>query len=197
MRLFVTGTDTDVGKTVAATVLAVGFGAKYWKPVQTGAPADSDFVRRWIPEDRVVPERWRFPLPASPHLAARASGQAIDFHGQIEAPEGPALIVEGAGGILVPLNARHFVVDLIRALQVPAVVVVRPRLGAINHALLTFEALRSRAIPIAGFISNGDERPEMTESIAHYGDVPHLGHLPHTEEFTKEWFHECFARLRF
>ena len=197
MRVFVTGADTDVGKTVASTVLAVGLGTHYWKPVQTGSPPDADFVGRWIPREKVIPERWRFPLPASPHLAAAASGATIDFEGEIAAPAAERLVIEGAGGVLVPLNEKFFVVDLIRALNVPAIVVVRPKLGVINHALLTFEALRTRSIAIRGFISSGEEEPEMTTSIARYGDVAHLGHLPQTTDFTKEWFHECFRRLRF
>ncbi len=176
---FVTGTDTDVGKTVISAALVLGLGANYWKPVQTGAPSDREQIQSWtgLPDARFAPEQWRFPLPASPHIAARAAGGAIALR-DLRPPwkentaAGDCWIVEGAGGVLVPLNDREKIADLIVCLGLPVIVVARTRLGTMNHTLLTLEALRRRGLEVAGVVMNGDAEPEVAETIRSLGKVP-------------------------
>ncbi len=155
---FITGTDTDAGKTVIAALLTLGLNAHYWKPVQSGAPTDSDCIAHWtgISAERIYPEAWRLPLPASPHWAAQQAGVEIKIQNLHlpPAPAGITWIVEGAGGTLVPLNSHETMADLIRQLGLPVIVVARHRLGAINHTLLTLETLRRREIEVAGVVLN-------------------------------------------
>ncbi len=155
---FITGTDTDAGKTVVSAALVLGLKAHYWKPVQTGSPTDSEYVAQWtdIGAERIHTEAWRLPLPASPHWAARQAGRRIALE-DLRWPEAPAetvWIVEGAGGARAPLNERECMTELMMRLGLPAIVVARQRLGAINHTLLTLEALERRGIAIAGVILN-------------------------------------------
>ncbi len=176
---FVTGTDTDVGKTVVSAALTLALGASYWKPVQTGSPADRAQIQGWtqLPDSRFAPEQWRFPLPASPHIAARAAGGRIELR-DLRPPwlAGAAAeaswIVEGAGGVLVPLNERERMADLIARLGLPVIVVARTRLGTINHTLLTLEALRHRQLAIACVVMNGESQPEVAETIKNLGNTP-------------------------
>lgn len=167
-RLFVTGIGTDVGKTVAAAILTQALGADYWKPVQAGglAHTDLDEVRRLVthPGSSFHPERHRLQLAASPHRAAAAEGQRIrpeDFR----LPDTPNhLVVEGAGGLLVPLAEDFLVADLVQQLGLAVVLVSRHYLGSINHTLLTLEVLRQRGIPVRGLVFNGPP-DEPTESV--------------------------------
>src|SRR5271168_2481667 len=136
---FVTGTDTNVGKTVLSALLVAALDALYWKPVQTGAidGTDRELVRTWsgAPKDRLLRERYRFDPPVSPHLAAREAGLRItlDSFEFPEAQAGRTWIVEGAGGAMVPLNERDFMRDLMRHLELPVVIAARTALGTINH----------------------------------------------------------------
>lgn len=196
---FVTGTDTGIGKTVVATILTIGFQAKYWKPIQTGAGegTDSAFVRNWAGAPCVLAETYRFEEPVSPHLAAHSNGTAIEL-GKIlsDAAElaSPA-IVEGAGGVLVPLAPHFLMADLMLALELPVVVVASARVGTINHTLLTLEALRRREIGIAGVVLIGDQRDSPWRSIELYGETTVLGHVPRTDRFSPSWFREAFSAL--
>lgn len=195
---FVTGTDTDIGKTVVATALAIGLGSSYWKPVQTGSAdgTDTEFVRKWIGPDRTPPESYVFQESLSPHLAARLGVRIeiekilTDFR-KIPRP----LIVEGAGGVFVPLNSTEKVIDLIESLSLPAILVASTRLGTINHTLLSLEALKAHGIPVAGVITVGNESPATQWSIEHYGGAPVLGHVPRCPSFSIAWFRETFQRI--
>jgi dethiobiotin synthetase len=181
---FVTGTDTNVGKTVLSALLVSALDAVYWKPVQTGASEGSDreSVRRWAEatEDRLPEERYRFDPPVSPHLASREVGVriALDAFGFPAASAGRKWIVEGAGGVMVPLNERDLMRDLIRQIGFPVVVVARTALGTINHTLLTLAALREARLTICGVVLIGDENKENCRAIEHYGDVRVIGRIP-------------------
>jgi dethiobiotin synthase len=200
-RYFVTGTDTGIGKTVVSTILAMGLKARYWKPIQTGEieGRDSNFVGRWIGESQIQPESYVFPDPLSPHLAAEQQGCEIDPQKclmDFRSLRGP-LIIEGAGGVLVPLHSSFLLADLIRLFAVPTIIVTSTRLGTINHTLLTLEALRSRKIAIAGVITTGSENSETSKSIEKFGNVEILGHIPFCGSFESAWFLESFQRMSF
>jgi dethiobiotin synthase len=188
--LFVTGTDTSVGKTVISAALMCRYRAsnpnlRYWKPVQTGIDSGSDTadVQRLSRGDSsaVLDNGIRLPRPVSPHLAARLHGAHVDVEwltGLVATQPGAAWIVEGAGGVLVPLNDKDLMVDLMAALGLPAVVVARSTLGTINHTLLTLAALRSREMRVAGVVMVGLPDYENRRAIEDYGHVRVLGELP-------------------
>ena len=181
---FVTGTDTNVGKTVLSALLVAALDAVYWKPIQTGASegTDRESVRLWAEatEDRLPLERYRFDPPVSPHLASREAGIriALDMLELPEAPAGRKWIVEGAGGVMVPVNERDLMRDLIQRIGFPAVIAARTALGTINHTLLTLAALREARVPICGVALIGDQNIENRQAIEHYGDVRVIGHIP-------------------
>jgi dethiobiotin synthetase len=181
---FVTGTDTNVGKTVLSALLVAALDAVYWKPVQTGASegTDRESVRRWAEatENRLPHERYRFDPPVSPHLASREAGVriALDTFELPAEPEGRKWIVEGAGGVMVPLNERELMRDLMQRIGFPIVVGARTALGTINHTLLTLAALREARLAICGVALIGDENMENRRAIEHYGDVRVIGHIP-------------------
>jgi dethiobiotin synthetase len=195
---FVTGTDTNIGKTVISTVLSLGLNAKYWKPIQTGAfeETDRNFVKRWL-GDGALRESYLFSLPASPHIAASQAGEKINFKricNEFLTISGD-VIVEGAGGLLVPIDASRTIADLISAFSLPAIVVTSTRLGTINHTLLTLEALSLRSIQVAGFITAGKESYEIVNTIERFGGSSCLGHIPHCESFSLDWFEQVFRSL--
>jgi dethiobiotin synthetase len=188
---FVTGTDTNVGKTVLSALLVAALDAVYWKPVQTGATegTDRESVRAWseATEDRLPLERFRFDPPVSPHLASREAGIpiALDAFHLPEAPAGRKWIVEGAGGVMVPLNERDLMRDLMRRIGFRVIVAARTSLGTINHTLLTLAALREALLPICGVALIGDENLENRRAIEHYGDVRVIGHIPLLESINR------------
>ncbi|MGE0394231.1 MAG: dethiobiotin synthase [Vicinamibacterales bacterium] len=187
--VFVTGTDTGVGKTVVSAGLVRALrpaGVGYWKPVQTGIESDNDTetVRRLA--GCAGAEVWdhgvRLERPVSPHLAARLAGRSVTVAGVLaDAPDegNRAWVVEGAGGVLVPLNDRELMIDLMAALALPVVIAARSGLGTINHTLLTVEALRARAMPVAGIVFVGEPNHENRAAIeARSGGVRVLAELP-------------------
>ena len=194
-RLFVTGTDTGVGKSYVAALLTVGLEAAYWKPVQSGADADADWVRRvtGLPAERVLPETYRLRAPLSPHEAARREGVQIEMS-RFVLPKRKRLIVEGAGGVMVPLDDRHLMVDLMAALGLPVLVVARSELGTINHTLLTLDQLRRRGCPLLGVVVNGPSNPANCRAIAHYGEVPVLAAIDRRVELSPAKVRTLFAR---
>jgi dethiobiotin synthase len=197
---FVTGTDTNVGKTVLSALLVAALDAVYWKPVQTGTidGTDSESVRAWagIPAERVVPERYRFVPPVSPHLAAREAGVhiALDAFDFPDAQSGLPWIVEGAGGVMVPLNERDLMRDLMRRLGLPVVVAARTALGTINHTLLTLAALREVRLNIRGVVLIGEENTENRRAIEHYGDVRVIGYIPRLPQIHRAALLEVFEK---
>ena len=175
-HLFLTGIGTDVGKTLVAAILTEALGADYWKPVQAGLTPTTDAatVRALVsnPTSRFHPEAYRLALPASPHAAAAAEGIALTPSAFRLPATDNHLVVEGAGGLLVPLAPGFLMVDLLAQLGLPAVVVSRHYLGSINHTLLTLEALRQRQIPVRGLVFNGEPTPATEEFIAAHTGVP-------------------------
>jgi dethiobiotin synthetase len=196
--IVVTGTDTDVGKTVFCAGLTRFLDAAYWKPVQAGLEGETDaqVVRRLaeLPAERVLPEAWNLRTPASPHLAAEIDGVEIDPDAlALPASERP-LVVEGAGGLLVPLTRRTLLIDVIARWGAPVVLCARTRLGTINHTLLSIEALRRRAIPLLGVAFVGDPHPENERIIGALGKVTVLGRLPHLDPLTPSALGAAFAQ---
>ena len=167
MKLFITGISTEVGKTIASTIITEALEADYWKPIQAGDldNSDSHFIKSKITnqKSKIFPNAYQFYTPASPHFAAELDGITIDLKNIIEPKTTNHLVIEGAGGVFVPLNNTDVVIDLIQP-DYKVIVVSRHYLGSINHTLLTIEALKSRKINIAGIIFNGDEN-KATESI--------------------------------
>ncbi|MFC3163320.1 dethiobiotin synthase [Ciceribacter thiooxidans] len=181
-RYVVTGTDTGVGKTVFAAALTAALDGFYWKPIQSGLEdeTDSETVARLcgLADNRVLPELWRLRTPASPHIAAEIDNVSIDPDA-IDPPaiDGP-LVIEGAGGLMVPLTPDRLFIDVFARWGHPVIVCARTRLGTINHTLLSIEALRSRNVPVLGVAFIGDPDEHVEASIAHLGRVRRLGRLP-------------------
>ncbi|MBU1462320.1 MAG: dethiobiotin synthase [Alphaproteobacteria bacterium] len=178
----VTGTDTGIGKTVFAAGLAAALGAHYWKPIQAGVEPDGDKeeVARLsgLPASHILPEAYRLNTPASPHLAARIDGVEISLD-RLALPQvdGP-LVIEGAGGLLVPVNEQLLMADLFAHWGQPVILCARTALGTINHSLLSIEALRARNVPIAGIAFIGEPHEENERIIPQLGNVRSLGRLP-------------------
>lgn len=178
----VTGTDTGVGKTIFAAGLVQMLGASYWKPIQAGleSETDTETVRRLagLPAGRSFPEAYRLKTPASPHLAASIDGVAISAdHLHPPSVDGP-LVIEGAGGLMVPLNQHVMFIDVFARWRFPVILVARTRLGTINHSLLSIAALRRRDVPIRGIAFVGDPEAEVEATIVRHGSVQRLGRLP-------------------
>ncbi len=180
----VTGTDTDAGKTIFAAALLAATGGTYWKPMQAGLEGETDSMavaRLSGGSGTVLPEVYRLTTPASPHLAAQIDDVEIE-PAKLDLPEGEGirepLIVEGAGGVLVPLTRSRLQVDLFAQWGLPAIIVSRTRLGTINHTLLTIEALKRRGIPIAGVAFSGEPYDDSEQTICRIGNVARLGRLP-------------------
>jgi dethiobiotin synthetase len=168
MKLFVTGIGTDVGKTVASAIITQALEADYWKPIQAGDldNSDSHKVKSQIsnPKSQIFENSYKLNTPASPNLAATIDGITIDLKKIIEPKTKNHLVIEGAGGVLVPLNNEDCMIDLIQK-DYKVIVVSRHYLGSINHTLLTFEALKSRKIKVAGILFSGDENKASEEII--------------------------------
>lgn len=178
MKIFISGTDTDIGKTTICSWLCLKSGYSYYKPVQTGAAASKDSnVVVHLSQAKIYPESFIYQAPLSPHLAARLENQKIDLK-QITLPPTKNLLVEGAGGALVPLNQSHLMVDLIKKLQLPVIIVTRSCLGTINHTLLTIEALKAREIKILGVIMNGKINNANKKAIEFYSKIMVLAQFP-------------------
>lgn len=190
-KIFVTGTDTGVGKTLICAILMILFDSScYWKPIQTGSEEGTD--RAWIknstglPEERFFPEVYNFKKPLSPHAASVLENTVIDLS-SITVPETKKrLIVEGAGGVMVPLNDREFMLDLMKHLGFPVLIVCRSTLGTINHTLLTITALRSKELDVIGVIMNGPLNESNRKAIEYYGRVPVIGQVEPLSVVTPE-----------
>jgi dethiobiotin synthetase len=196
MTIVVTGTDTDIGKTVFAAGLTAALGARYWKPVQAGLADGSDaasVVTLGVPADHVLPEAYRLTTPCSPHLAAEIDGVTIAPDclalPQIDGP----LVVEGAGGVMVPVTRELIFADLFARWGKPVVLVARTGLGTINHSLLSIEALRSRGVPILGIAFVGDAVEDSEATIATLGKVRRLGRVPRLDPLSAATLAEAFA----
>ncbi len=181
-RLIVCGTDTNVGKTVVSALLVQGLGATYWKPVQSGLEEGGDRERLCrllnLPDERWLPEAYRFQAPVSPHWAAEQETCCIHPN-QLVLPAIPGpLVVEAAGGLMVPLNRQWLQIDQLQHWRLPLILVARSGLGTINHTLLSLEALRLRKLPILGLVLNGPSHPDNPKTLEQFGGVPVIAELP-------------------
>jgi dethiobiotin synthetase len=177
-RIVVTGTDTNVGKTVFAAGLTVALGATYWKPIQSGlgGAGDSTAVAR-LGVGHILPEAYRLSRPLSPHRAAELDGVTIDSGG-LKLPDVDPLVIEGAGGVLVPVTRELLYADLFASWTLPVVLVARTGLGTINHSLLSIEALRARGLRLLGVAFVGEANEDNEATIATIGGIKRLGRLP-------------------
>lgn len=200
MRFVVSGTDTNIGKTVFCAGLCGFLGLKYWKPVQAGLepPTDSDVVAEFSGVE-TWPEKYRLKLPASPHQSAAEESIAIDPASLT--PPDDDVVIEGAGGLMVPLTDDTLFIDVFARWKLPVILCARTRLGTINHTLLSLEALRSRAIPVHGVAFIGDANEESERIICAKGNVKRLGRLPVIDPLTparlSAVFAKCFAKEDF
>jgi len=186
MRIFVTGTDTDVGKTLVCAWLCLHSDYDYFKPIQSGSVdgTDTQTIRN-LSGAIVHPEAVLLKEPLSPHRAAELENRVIDID-EITLPDTDNLIIEGAGGLMVPINKEVLVIDLIKKLEAPVLLVARSGLGTINHTLLSIEALRARGISLLGVIMSGAINPANREAIEFYGKTKVLAEILKLEEITKE-----------
>jgi dethiobiotin synthetase len=196
--IVVTGTDTEIGKTVFAAGLADFIGACYWKPIQSGleGETDSQVVARLggLSPDRILPERYRLSTPVSPHQSAAIDRVRIDADAlTIPDTGGRPLVIEGAGGLMVPLDPPMLYIDVFARWCLPVALCARTALGTINHSLLSIEALRRRDVELLGVTFLGDNYPESERVICEIGGVKHLGRLPRLAPLTQATLREAFA----
>ncbi|MGC2235973.1 MAG: dethiobiotin synthase [Pyrinomonadaceae bacterium] len=194
--IFVTGTDTGIGKTIVSAALVCALRQKesvcYWKPVQTGIEEDNDTETVGklanCSAQEIFDKGFRLEKPLSPHLSARLANVEITIEKVLSFLEKDErfLIAEGAGGVLVPLNGSELMIDLIKALDLPVLIAARSGLGTINHTLLAIEALRARNLQIFGVIMNGERNEENRKAIEHFGNVRVLAQMPKFEKLDFE-----------
>lgn len=196
-KLFVTGTDRKIGKTVVSSILVAGLEASYWKPLQAGRDpiSDTEFVKKHtgLPGNHFYDEVYQFRSPMSPHAAAEIEGVEIDM-GRFKTPKyyQGHLIVEGAGGLIVPLNHEKYIIDLIQELHLPVLLVGKSGLGTLNHTLLSLEALRARHIQVWGVVLIGEKNHSIEEAVIRYGNVDRLFHLGILDNFDPQTLRKAF-----
>jgi dethiobiotin synthetase len=189
-NIIISGTDTGIGKSLLSAILMSALPEYfYWKPIQSGVEdgTDSETVRKLsgcLPE-RILPEAYIFSQPLSPHRAAEIDGVEIRY-GKLRLPDCTPLIIEGAGGLLVPLTDDLLFADIFKSWELPVLLACRSGLGTINHTLLSIEALRSRKIPLLGCVLIGEPNPSNEQAIEHYGNAPVVGRIPLLSSFTPE-----------
>ncbi len=189
-KIFVTGIGTDVGKTVVSSVLVEALKADYWKPVQTGSffSTDTAKVQKWISnsESKIHPESYLLKQYMSPHAAAELENTEISLANITLPDTSNTLIIEGAGGLLVPLNRTEFMIDMIKKFDAEVVLVVQNYLGSINHTLLSVEALKSRGLKILGMVFNGAPHQLSEDIILDNSGLKLLGRISKETELNKE-----------
>ena len=195
----VTGTDTGIGKTTVAAMLVLALDALYWKPIQSGTDDGTDRQRvqalTQLPGDRFLPERYVLSQPLSPHRAAEVDG--IEIESEALAPPlhlTRTLVIEGAGGLMVPVTRDKLQIDLFAGWDLPIILCARTALGTINHTLLSIEALRSRKMKLQGFIFVGDDNPDNMRTIADFSGGRVLGHVPRLGRIDRSALLSVFAR---
>ena len=199
MKLFITGISTDVGKTIASAIIVEALEADYWKPIQAGDlhQSDSHFIKSKIEnrKSKIHPNSYGLKTPASPHLAAELDGITINLKKIIEPTTDNHLVIEGAGGVYVPINETDCIVDLIKP-DYKVIVVSRHYLGSINHTLLTIEALKNRNIQVAGIIFSGNENKATESIILNKTDVKCIGRIEQEPYFDQNVIREYADRFR-
>lgn len=201
MQFFITGIGTEIGKTLVSAIVTEYLQADYWKPVQSGDLhwTDTMKVQSLISNTKSVfhPERHRLNAPLSPHASAALDGVQIKLSDFTLPQTSNHLVVEGAGGLMVPLNEHDVLLDLIQQLQIPVILVSRNYLGSINHTLLSFDALKQRNIPIAGIVFNGEPNPASESFIENYTQLPVLFRVGNLDDITPESIRDVVKQLQF
>lgn len=197
---FITGIGTGIGKTIASAVLTEKLQADYWKPIQSGdlEQSDSLTVKSLLsnPISNIHPEQYRLNHPLSPHLSAKLDGLTIELENFKLPITNNKLIVEGAGGLMVPLNDQHLVLDLIKKINLQVILISQHYLGSINHTLLTINTLKQHNISIKGIIFNGESNIESENYILNYGEVTNLGSILPLGKLNKKSIIEAGKLLR-
>lgn len=198
MKLFITGIGTDVGKTITSAIVTQALEADYWKPIQAGDldNSDSHKIQRYIANEKTLihENSYKLNTPASPHLAAAIDGITIDLKKIIEPNTKNHLVIEGAGGLLVPLNDNDSIIDFIQ-LDYKIILVSRHYLGSINHTLLSFEALKSRNLKVTGIIFSGDENKATEEIILNKTKAKFIGRIddePYFDQNVIQYYADLF-----
>jgi dethiobiotin synthetase len=196
-KCIITGTDTDIGKTVFAAMLMLTLDASYWKPVQAGVSEDIDTRTAQnltgLPDERFFPERYILTEALSPHRAAELDGVEIDLE-NLNPPEfDGTLLIEGAGGLMVPLTRKNLQINLFKRWNIPVILCARTQLGTINHTLLSLEALWTRKIPVHGIAFIGDDNPDTIRTIGEVSGVKVLGRLPWLHDLSADNLKRAFA----
>jgi len=189
-KIFVTGIGTDVGKTVTSAIVVEALKADYWKPVQAGTyyTTDSENVKKWISNDKTVihPESYKLREPKSPHEASEIEGVIVNFEKIILPQTNNILVIEGAGGVMVPVNKQFFIIDLIKKFKAETIVVIQNYLGSINHSLLTIDALKNRGIKILGLVFNGSPHAPSQQIIESYTGLKTISWIVKEPAINKE-----------
>lgn len=199
-QIVIAGIGTEVGKTLISAIVTKALNATYWKPVQTGylngkGDRDSKTVQDWT-QCNVYPEVYLFQQPLSPHIAAKIDGVRIDIY-RLPVPDMSAnLVIETAGGLMVPLNDSDLFIDVLQQWKLPVILTVRQYLGNINHTLLSVEALKSRNIPILGIISSGEALPDTNRWLEQYTQIPILLEIPELKEVHPEIISQLAEKLK-
>ncbi len=198
LRLIVCGTDTDIGKTIVSSLLVQGLDATYWKPIQSGLEDGGDTKTicklLQLPPERSLPEKYKFKAAVSPHWAAEKENRIIDPK-KLNLPLiNKPLIIETAGGVLVPLTRNYLQIDLLKKWMIPVILVARSGLGTLNHTLLSIEALKNRGIPILGIILNGELHPDNPKTLEEFGKVPIIAQLPKFEHLSARVLSEQWTK---
>ena len=187
---FVTGTDTEVGKTLVSAWLLTQLEGTYWKPIQAGTVPTTDSATvqllAELPVSRVLPEAYLLPEPMAPHEAARRANVAMDMEKLRLPPHDGLVVVEGAGGLMVPIADGAYMIDLADSLDLPLILVARSTLGTINHTLLSLEAIRRRGLPLAGVVISGPESPHNRAAIERFGQVEVIAEIPFLETVSRD-----------
>jgi len=198
MQLVICGTDTDIGKTVVSSLFVQGLDAIYWKPIQSGLEdgGDTEQVCKLLnlPENRYLPEKYKFKAAVSPHWSAEKENRLIQPEKMHVPILSQNLIVETAGGVMVPLTRNFLQIDLLQKWMLPIILVARSGLGTLNHTLLTIEALRRRKIPILGIILNGDLHEDNPKTLEQFGNIPVIAQLPQFKNISAKSLHEQWLK---
>jgi dethiobiotin synthetase len=197
-EIFITGTDTNIGKTVISAILLAGLHGTYWKPIQSGSEdiTDTQWVREktGLPDTHFYPETYLLQRPLSPHASAAKEGVRIELEA-FRLPESKGnktLIVEGAGGIMVPLNNSHLMIDLMKRLDIPILLVATSGLGTINHTLLSIEQMQRYGLNLFGVVMNGPKNPDNRKAIEHFGNIQVLAEIESLSEINPQTLQDTF-----
>lgn len=198
MRYFITAIDTDSGKTIISTLVSLALNADYWKPIQSGLEIRDSNTIAELTEGKIKihPEKWVLTQPMSPHAAAKIDEVKVDLEG-VEAPQVEGdLVIEGAGGLLVPINDQDVIADIIEKVADEVIVVSNLYLGSINHTLLTASELKRRGIPVKGIIFNGEINQDSIDIILKKTGYKKLLHMPQLEEINLSTIQPYIEELR-